>query len=420
MLIVSAAVIWILVRVLQPALSTTLTISSGPQGSSFWNAAQQYKEILARNGVTLHVVPSLGSLQNLERLATPGSHVDLGFVQSGVKSLPSVVAPDTQNAGLMSLGSISYAPLFIFYRGPVLTRLSQFKGKRLAIGGEGTSMRQFILLLLKANGVTPGNAQLLPIANEHAVESLINDQIDVAFLTGDAAEQEVMGQLIHTPTIRLFSFTQAQAYTRRFPFLTQIEVPMGALDLGENIPSEATDTVATSVELLARDTLDPALVDLLVEAAGNVHGGASLIQKAREFPSAVAHDFPLSPDAARYYKSGKSFVYRTLPFWLANLTDRFLVLIVPIIVVLIPALRFVPPLYSWRIRSRLYRRYGELMALERDALEDRSPRKRVEITERLNEIENAVNKLKIPLAYADQRYLLRVHISYVREQIGAP
>ncbi|MGV2287911.1 TAXI family TRAP transporter solute-binding subunit [Trinickia sp. YCB016] len=418
-LIVGAVAIWVAIRVIQPAPPSTLTITAGPEGGSFWNTAQRYKEILARNGVTLHVLPSLGSLQNLQRLASPGSHVDLGFVQSGVGSLPSVIAPDTKSAGLMSLGSIGYSPLFIFYRGPELTRLSEFKGKRLAIGREGSGTRQLVLLLLKANGVTTAGTQLLPLANEDAVHALIDDKIDVAFLTGDAAQPEVMGQLIRTPDIRLFNFTQATAYTRRFPFLSQVEVPMGAFDLGENLPAEETHTVVTDVELIARNTLHPALSDLLVAAAYEVHSGAGLLEQAGEFPSAVAHDFPLSPDAARYYKSGERFLYRTLPFWLASLVDRLIVLIVPIVVVLIPAVRFVPPLYAWRVKSRIYRRYGELMELERDALEDPTGAKLGELAEKLNAIEKAVNTIKMPLAYADQFYILREHISYVREQIGA-
>jgi TRAP-type uncharacterized transport system substrate-binding protein len=420
MVIVGAVVIWVAIRVIQPAPPSTLTISAGPEHSRFWLAAQKYKEILARNGITLRVLTSSGTLENLERLANPTFHADLGFVQSGLTSIPSVVSPDTRQVRLMSLGSVSHWPLFVFYRGPELTRLSEFKGKRLAIGREGSGTRQIVLLLLKANGVEPdSNAQMLPLVGEDAVNALLAGEVDVAFLTADSARPALMKKMIRTPSIRLLNFTQAKAYVRSFPFLSQFEVPMGAFDLADNLPPKPTATIETTVELIARDTLHPALSDLIVEAAGEVHGGASLLQAAGEFPAPVAHDFPLSPDAARYYKSGNRFLYRTMPFWLASLVDRLLVLIVPIVVVLIPALRFVPPLYAWRVKSRFHRRYGELIALERSVLDDPSEQNYAEFTEKLNAIEKGLNHLQMPVAYAHHFYALREHITYVRSQIAA-
>jgi hypothetical protein len=260
---------------------------------------------------------------------------------------------------------------------------------------------------------------MLALNGADAVQALLAGTIDGAFLTGDAAQPAVMAQLMRSPDVHLFSVTQAQAYTRRFPFLTQVEVPMGVFDLGDNLPPTPIDTVVTTIELIARNTLHPALSDLLVEAAYEVHGEASLMQKAGEFPSPITHDFPLSPDAARYYKSGKSFLYRTMPFWVASLMDRLLVVIVPIIVVLIPALRLVPPLYAWRVKSRIYRRYGQLIAIERSAPDVISATHRIELLGKLDTIEQAVNKLRLPLAYADQFYALREHIGFVREKLVA-
>jgi TRAP-type uncharacterized transport system substrate-binding protein len=418
--IVGGVLIWVAIRAIEPAPPDTLTITSGPQYSRFWRDALQYKEILARNGVTLRVLTSSGTLENLKRLADPNSHVDLGFVQSGLTSVASDVPHDPQHAGLASLGSVSNWPIFVFYRGSGLTRLSEFKGKRITIGREGSGTRQIVLLLLKDNGIeTTNNAQMLPLEGEVAVNALLDGKADAAFLVSDSARPVIMQKLIRTPDIQLFSFTQAKAYVRTFPFLSQFEVPMGVFDLADNLPPQPTATIETTVELIARDTLHPALSDLIIEAAGEVHGGAGPLQDAGEFPAPVAHDFPLSPDALRYYKSGKSFVYRTLPFWLASLVDRLLVVVVPVIVILIPALRFVPPLYAWRVKSRFHRRYGELMALERSMLDDPSEQNHAEFTAKLNDIETELNKLKMPLAYADSFYALREHISYVRSQIAA-
>jgi len=410
-LLVCAAALYVAVRLIQPAPPSTLTISAGPQGSTFWNAAQKYKEILARNRITLNVLPSEGSLQNLKRLSDPNSNVDVAFVQDGI-------APGMASNGLMSLGSVSYVPLAIFYHGPTVTRLSEFKGQRLAVGAEGSGTRQLALALLKANGIEPGGAtRLLPLSGDDAAQALVSGKVDAAFLAGDSAQPAVMGKLYRTPNVQFFDFSQADAYTRRFPYLTALVLPMGAFDLGKNLPSAPVHMVAPTAELVARDSLHPALSDLLIEAAREVHGKANIMQRAGEFPAPLAHDFPISDDAARYYKSGKSFLYRLLPFWLASLADRLLVVVVPLVVLLIPALRLVPSLYAWRVKSRIYRWYGALIAIERSALSDHSAAERASLLQRLDTIEDSVNGLKMPLAYADQFYVLREHIGFVRARL---
>jgi TRAP-type uncharacterized transport system substrate-binding protein len=411
-LLISAAAIWLAVRLIQPAPPSTLTISAGPEGSTFWNAAQKYKTILARNRITLNVLSSEGSLANLKRLSDPNSKVDVAFVQDGI-------APASEVNGLMSLGSVSYVPVAIFYHGPFVTRLSEFKGQRLAVGAEGSGTRELALALLKSNGIVPGGAtKLLPLSGDAAAQALIDGKVDAAFLTGDSAQPPTMGKLNRTPNVRFYDFTQTDAYTRRFPYLTAITLPMGSFDLGRNLPANDIHTVAPTTELVARDSLHPALSDLLIEAAREVHGKANILQRAGEFPAPIAHDFPISDDAARYYKSGKSFLYRSLPFWLASLADRLVVLLVPIIVVLIPGLRLVPSLYAWRVKSRIYRWYGALIAIEREALGETSPSDRKVLLERLDAIEEAVNGLKMPLAYADQFYVLREHIGFVRARLA--
>jgi TRAP-type uncharacterized transport system substrate-binding protein len=447
-LAVSAAAIWVAIRLIQPAPPSTLTITAGPPGSSFWNAAERYKQILARNGITLEVLTSEGSLQNLQRLSDPSSHVDVGFVQSGLLSMassagaasgavassasaagasastasaasPPAASPSAAPDGLVSLGSVAYVPLVVFYNGERRSLLSEFAGKRLAIGSEGSGARALALVLLKANGIAPGGVTtLLPLTGEEAARALAAGSIDAAFFSGDSAQLPVMARLTRTRGIRLFSFAQAQAYARRFPYLTDVTLPMGAFDLGKNLPPATVHTLSSTADLIARDTLHPALSDLLIEAAGEVHGGATLLQRAGEFPSPLAHDFPISDDAARYYKSGKGFLYRVLPFWLASLADRLVVLIVPLVVVLIPGLRLVPALYAWRVKSRIYRWYGALIALERAAMNDTSESERAALLDKLDGIEEAVNRLKMPLAYADQFYVLREHIGFVRNRLA--
>jgi hypothetical protein len=219
---------------------------------------------------------------------------------------------------------------------------------------------------------------------------------------------------MRTAGIRLLDIAQADGYTRRFPYLTKLDFPMGVFDFGENIPPKDIHTIGPIVELVARENLHPALSDLLIEAAREVHGGASLLQRAGEFPAPLEHEFRISEDVRRFYSSGKGFFYRSLPFWLASLADRTLVFLVPVVVLLIPGMKMVPKFYNWRVRSRIYRVYGKLIALERGMLSLSDPQEREELLKQLDGIETEVNGMKMPLAFADQFYVLRHHIGFVR------
>lgn len=406
--------IWLAVYLVRPAPPKTLRITAGVPGSSFTTYADKYKAILARNGVTLEVLPSQGALDNLHRLRDPQFNVDIGFVQGGL-----IVDGDTGD--LMSLGSIAYAPLAVYYRGAhTIERLSQFKGKRVTIGREGSGTHFLIKQLLNANGVeNKAPTQLLNMNGEEAAAALLAHKVDAVMLMGDAASPAIMRKLTHTPGIRLMNFSQAEAYARRYRFLSKIELPMGSIDFAKNMPTSTLDLIAPYVEVVARSDLHPALSDLLIDAMREVHGRATLIQKAGEFPAPLEHEYPISDDASRYYKSGKSFLYRHLPFWLASLADRMLVVVVPLIVLLIPGLRMVPSIYRWRISRRIYGHYGELIALERDMRTKLTPEQRTQVAHRLDEIEKRVNVSKMPLPFADQFYVLREHINFVRRRLAA-
>jgi TRAP-type uncharacterized transport system substrate-binding protein len=416
-LIISAIAILAALHFVRPAPPHTLTISSGPRSSTFESIAQQYRKILARNGISLKIVNSLGSLDNMNRLTDPAAGIDIALVQSGIT--PSSDTADTSQ--IVSLGSMFFEPLTIFYRATKpMPRLSELQGKRIAVGPEGSGTRALALALLKANEIEPhGATPLLSLEGQAATGALLHDQVDAIFLTGDSASPAYIRELLHAGGIRLFDFSQADAYERRFPYLSKLAIPVGAFDLGENLPPTPVTMLAPTVELLAHDDLHPALSDLLIDAATQVHGHASLLQSAGEFPSPVVHAFPISAEAARYYKSGnRSFAYRYLPFWLASLVNRAVVVLVPILVVVIPGLRFLPQLYGWRINSRIHRRYGELMALEREALGELTEQRRAALLDRLAEIEKSVISRRMPGSHANQLYVLREHIGLAREYLS--
>jgi len=394
---------------LKSAPPNTLTITSGPEGSLFRTNAEKYRVILARNGVTLKVLPSQGSLENLERLQDARFRVDVGFVQGGVTNANSLDK-------LVSLGSIAYQPLLIFYRGTTTVELlSGLSGKKLSIGPVGSGTHALALALLMTNGIQPGGpTTLMQLDAESAAKALVAGEVDAVFLMGDSASSQIMGKLLRTAEIQLLSFSQADGYVRRIPYLNKLDLPVGSIDLGKNIPARDIHLIGPTVELVARENLHPALSDILLETAREVHGRASLLQRRGEFPAPLEHDFRISPEATRYYKSGKSFFYRHLPFWLAGLVNRILAVAVPLVVLLIPGFRTIPALFRLRVKLRLYRWYRALLLVERDLFADAAG-KREESLRRLDDIEAAVNKMKVPASFADQFYALRGHIGFVRE-----
>jgi len=386
----------------------TITITSGPVDSIYYTNACKYAALLKESGVKLKILPSHGSLDNLRRLADPTFKVDVGFVQGGVTN-----QNDDQ---LISLGSISYQPLLAFYRGTNVETLAGLAGRRLAIGPPGSGTRTLVKTLLAANGIGPGGpTTLLDWDSAAAAKGLLAGTVDAVFLMGEDASGAVMRQLLQTPDIRLLNFPQAEAYTRRFSYLSVLKLPRGGIDFGRNIPPQDVWLIGPTVELIARPSLHPALSDLLLKVAQKVHGDPSLLQHKGEFPAAVVNDIPLSEDAVRFYKSGSGFFYSHLPFWVASLTSRILVVFVPMLVIMIPILRSIPHLYRWRNQSRIYRWYRALLRLEQELLKEPDAHRRQTLLKRLDEIEHGVNKLKVPAFLADQFYGLRGHITLVRE-----
>jgi hypothetical protein len=415
--LVIVGAVWAAVALVRPAPPGKIRFLGGPDGSSYRSNAEKYKAIIERYGVKVEVVPSRGSLDNLQRLADPDGQVDVGFVQSGLTEGVNI-------SGLRSLGSVLAQPLMVYYRSPEpIEMLSQLQGKRLAIGPEGSGTRALALALLKGNDIAGPPTVFLDAGGEEAARALIVGSVDAAFLMGDSATPKVMRHLRDIPGIELMNFRQAAGYVRRFRFLTRLDLPEGAMDLARNFPPKPYQLVGPTVELVAREDLHPAVSDLLISAAREVHGGAGMYRDAGMYPSPQERDFPISDDAERYYKSGGQFLYKNLPFWLASLVDRMLVVLVPLLVLIVPATRLAPALYRWRVRSRIYRWYGALMAIERDMLKNPSPEKREELREeihkRLDEIEDAVNAIKTPPSFADQLYVLREHVSMVRRRLEA-
>jgi TRAP-type uncharacterized transport system substrate-binding protein len=411
-LAIGAALLLAVFWFIESAPPKTIIFTSGIDGSTFQTNAGRYRADLASNGVTLKIIRSQGSLENLRRLKDPSFPVDAGFVQGGVTNV-------TGGLQLVSLGSVSYEPLFVFYRGAAtLNILSELAGKRLAIGAAGSGTRDLALALLKLNGIEPGGAtELSDLEGGDAARALLDGKADAIFVMGDSASPDLIRQLLQSPEIHLFDFVQADGYIRQISYLSKVILPQGSIDFGKNIPAHDVNLIGPTLEILARPDLHPALSDLLLEAVKDVHGKAGLLKRRGEFPAPLEHDYPISPDASRFYNSGKSLLYRSMPYWLAIIVRRVLLAFVPIVVLLIPGLRVLPALYRMRIRLRLYRWYRALLALERGFSGTSGPDKRRELLAKLDHIETEVNRLKVPASFADQFYGLREHIEFVRGRL---
>ena len=392
----------------------TITITCGEKGSLYYGVAEKYVKILARDGVKLVLLTSAGSVENLKRLTDPAFKVDIGFVQAGL-------AKGQDIDDLVSLGSISYQPLLVFHRLPQpVERLSQLEGKRIAVGREGSGTRMLAVTLLSANGIEPGGAtKMVDLEGEGAAAALLKGEVDAVFLMADSASSRTMRSLMQSPGLHLVNFTQADGYVRRIGYLSKLTIPEGAMDFGRNLPERNVTLVSPTVELIARKEIHPALSDLLLAAAMEIHGRAALFQNRGEFPVAWENEYKISDDAKRFYKSGKTFFYRYLPFWLASLISRILVVFVPLILILIPGVKTIPALLQWRMKLRINRWYRMLLLVEQDTLAGQSAGKLAELDRRIDDIESELHRMKVPASYGDQFYALRTHIHFVRNKLQA-
>lgn len=398
-------------KFVHPAPPRHIVISAGDDEGDYLTFANQYKEVIEKEGVQLEVRRSSGSRENLTRLLDPKSGVDVAFVQDGLNTTET-------DAGLVSLGSLYYEPLWVFYRGKKkISRFSQLTGKRVAIGERGGGTPALAWRLFKLHGIDKSNTHILHLTYAEAVNALKKGTADVAFFIA-SPEDDLVKRLLEDKSLELVNLDQAEAITRQLPYLHHLVLPSGALDLKNNIPAEDIHLVAPTATLVARDTLHPALVDLLLTAAIDIHGEPGIFEQKGEFPIDKDYYFPISSEAKRYYKSGAPFWQRYLPFWVATLVDRFILVAVPILALLLPLLKMVPKFIDWRFKSRIYRRYGELKYLETQVKAEKNSSQYARHLAELDRIEERVNHMKIPLELSDHLYVLREHIDFVRGKLS--
>jgi TRAP transporter TAXI family solute receptor len=389
---------------------THVRIATGSPDGAYYRFAQQYRRILAEDGVTLEVVPTAGSIENLSRLAS--GDVTLALVQGGCAS-------EADREALQSLGGLFPEPVWAFTRaGVAVDRLSDLKQNRVAVGPPGSGTEVLAGEMLAANGVTPDTATFVRTAPVQSVQALLNGTVDAVLFVA-SPDATFVRHLLRAPEATLLALDRTAAYGHRFGYLTSVTLHEGVIDLERDIPQQDTRLVATVAYLAARNDLNVSLIPAVLNAVTRVHRNEGLLEADRAFPSTEAADLPMNQDAARYIRNGPSFLYRWLPYRTAVLLDRLKVLALPLVALLLPLFRVGPPLYQWRIRSRIYRWYADLRVIDLRLLDDRSA-DRALLLRQLTDLERDVASVAVPLAYTGELYHLRLHIQLLRERLHSP
>ncbi len=385
-----------------------IVIAGGAAGGAYAATAEAYARALREQAVEVEVLTTAGSVDNLDRVRA--GKADVAIVQTGV-------AGDAGADGARSLGGVFYEPLWVFHRAELaISELQDIAGRRVAIGPEGSGVRALAVLLLSEAGVTPQTYTPVPLAGQAAAEALQKGEVDIALVVSGATAPWIAG-LIADRSVSLMSMREAHALARRHPYLDEVELYRGVVDLAGILPREDVTLIAPAAQIVVREDLHPAIQSLLIEAAFREHAGGSLLSDPGRFPTPLLSDIAISEEAERYYKNGPSFLRRIFPYSVANFLERAWVLAIPLITLLIPLIRAAPPLYRWRIRRKIYVWYNDLRALEAAGRAAQTPEERTEVRAKLADLQSETGNVEVPVSYTDDLYRLRAHIRFVAELI---
>jgi TRAP transporter TAXI family solute receptor len=420
-LMVLALIIWALMRYISPAPPRSVTLSTGATDGAYHAFGDKYKAYLKRHGIELILQPSAGSVQNLERLQSGGT--DASFIQGGLGILSLNPNGDEDNTSLRSLSVIGYEPIWVFAQTPALAKqlngsLQGLKGKRIAVAAPGSGTRKVAVELLAAYGVTEQNSAFEGISGMAATEALLSNKLDVIIQIAAPQAPAVKKLLNPGNSATLIALSQAEGLARKLPYLNTVTLKAGSVDLPTQTPPQDILLLTTTANLVVHQGIHPAIAYLLLEAARDVHHSATLLNRPAEFPHSRGTDFPLADEAARYYKDGRPFLQRYLPFWLANAIQRLLLILIPLAAVGIPVIKLIPELLQFKEKNRLYRRYADLLKIEHEIRAKQLNQEEIMLErKRLDKIEDDISKMKFTLEFSDRVYTLRQHVDYVRMQL---
>jgi TRAP transporter TAXI family solute receptor len=402
-----------LFQFVDPAPPKQITLATGDEDGRYHELGEFLKTELQKEGVTLNLISTAGSAENMEMLIDPDGPVSVAFVQSGMEQMF-----DAGDTVLSSLGSLYYEAIWLFYRNEiVLDSVRDLEGYRVAVGEAGSGTRAVAQYLLAENGLAGGDVgfELIEEGGQQAIELLRTRAVDAAFFTV-SPQSEVIQDLIDLPGIDFLDVSRSGAYTARYPFLSSVRISEGLIDLERNIPDSDRNTLASTATLVVNDRFHPSFTPLVLEALSTPLKQGGVLEKPGEFPSPSNVGFSLTKEAQHYYKYGPPFLMRYLPFWAASLFDRLVIFIIPLLVIIIPLSKVAGPLYRWRTRSRIYTWYADLLETDRKIVEE-------EVTDheeerrKLDALADELAAIEVPLSYSDQLYQLKQHVEYVKRRL---
>jgi TRAP-type uncharacterized transport system substrate-binding protein len=405
-----AALLWAVLTIGNPFPPRTLVMATGPAGSAFDEFGARYRAILKRSGVDVQLIQTAGGVDNLARLRDPSSGVTVALVENGLTD-------PKESPGLVSLGTVSLEPLWIFSRRQAnITGVQSLKGKRISIEPVGSGARVMAAKFLALNDIDETNAELLGLSPEQSAEALRNGNIETAMIL-TSWESPLLRQLLVDDAVVLNHQPRADAYVALFPNLIKVVLPMGVADLAKNIPPNDVTMLAVETSLVVHRDIHAGLQYLLLQAAEEIHGGPGVFHAAGRFPAAEAFDLPLSDQARAFYKSDRPFVYRYLPFWMAALAERLLIVLIPLFTIVFPLVQLLPRLYAYLIQNRIFGLYGQLKFLE-TRLSALGPDDSVDdVALELARLSKQAENLHVPLGYAQRLYTVRSHIALTQQEI---
>lgn len=406
--LVMVVILGVMFYMVQPPPPKRVVIATGSAQGTYYAFGKAYEAQLRREGIDVEVRATAGSMENL-RLLREGA-VDVAFVQGGT-------AGGGDNAALQSLASVYFEPLWLFARdGQRVERLSQLKGKRLAIGASGSGVQPLVRELLRANGIMARDFTPVELSGAKAAEALTSGQADAAFFV-TSPNSAYIKTLLHAQGVHPVSIERRAAYEARYRYLSRVTIAEGLVSLPEDLPAREIHTVAASANIVARQELHPALAALLLVSMRRVHHKGGLLEAPGAFPNAKYVEIPLGEDARRFFEHGPPLLQRYLPFDLAVLADRLKLMLLPLLTLLLPLLRFAGPVYRWRMRSRIYWWYEILREMDQDVARGAKIPRLEEMLGRLELLEGEVAEVNVPLSYMEEFYHLRLHIVYIEHRV---
>lgn len=403
-LLIFAALLYTGSRFLPPLAPDHMTIATGPENGIYYKSALQYQALLAKQHIHVDIVPTQGSVEAMALLRD--KKADIAFVQSGSTDA-------FRDEPFTSLASLYNEPIWVFYpdSGPMLRKLSELRGKRIAVGAEGSGTKVLSVKLLAANGVTPENSTFLTLGSEAGAQALFEGKAD-ALISIIGTFAPLTKALLLDPKIKLFDFTRSRAYMVRYPFLNAVKLDEGVMDLENDLPPQTKKLIAATATLVSRDDIHPDLVRLVLQAAKKVHGSPGIFRQAGEFPSVRRLEFPINVNAEVYLRDGETWLEKLFPFWIASIVKRLMYLLIPVIALMIPIIKLILPLFSWRSRHKIYRWYKTLNTIEEE-MDSYDETRRQDAMKKLEQALQRIQKVDVPLSYRREYYDLIQHFELI-------